>query len=118
MRLSYLRAVSWLALTTACAFVVEHATAQQTVPFENGNPIAPAGFEPHAIPADPIEYDTAEVMRVRVVPVARGLVNFEVANINSCENDLGGADTVAEDHLEEAARFRSPAAILAGQLAS
>ena len=50
-------------------------TAQQTVPFENGTPIAPAGFEPQPIPAEPIEYDTAEVMRIRVVPVARGLVN-------------------------------------------
>jgi glucose/arabinose dehydrogenase len=49
--------------------------AQQTVPFANGVPVAPAGFEPHPIPAEPIEYDTAEVMRIRVVPVARGLVN-------------------------------------------
>ena len=51
------------------------ATAQQTVPFEGGAPVAPAGFEPQPIPAEPLEYDTAEVMRIRVVPVARGLVN-------------------------------------------
>jgi glucose/arabinose dehydrogenase len=44
-------------------------------PFENGTPIAPAGFEPQPIPAEAIEYDTAEVMRIRVVPVARGLAN-------------------------------------------
>ena len=76
MRVSYFRAVVWLSLTAACALVLQRdGTAQQTVPFENGNPIAPAGFEPHAIPAEPIEYDTAEVMRIRVVPVARGLVN-------------------------------------------
>src|SRR6185295_19050229 len=50
-------------------------TAQQVVPFENGAPIAPAGFEPQPIPAEAIEFDTAEVMRIRVVPVARGLVN-------------------------------------------
>ena len=50
------------------------ATAQQTVPFEGGNPVAPAGFEPLPIPTEPIEFDTAEVMRIRVVPVAR-LVN-------------------------------------------
>ena len=49
--------------------------AQQAVPFENGVPVAPAGFEPQEIPAAPIEYNTAEVMRIRVVPVARGLVN-------------------------------------------
>jgi glucose/arabinose dehydrogenase len=45
------------------------------VPFEGGVPVAPAGFEPQPIPAQPVEYDTAEVMRIRVVPVARGLVN-------------------------------------------
>ena len=76
MRVSYFRAVVWLSLTAACALVLQRdGAAQQTVPFENGNPIAPAGFEPHPIPAEPIEYDTAEVMRIRVAPVARGLVN-------------------------------------------
>jgi aldose sugar dehydrogenase len=76
MPLSYFRPVVWLSLTAVCALVLQRVgTAQQTVPFENGNPIAPAGFEPHAIPAEPIEYDTAEVMRIRLVPVARGLVN-------------------------------------------
>jgi aldose sugar dehydrogenase len=59
----------------ACIAVPLSGLAQQTVPFENGSPIAPAGFEPQPIPAEPIEYDTAEVMRIRVVPVARGLVN-------------------------------------------
>jgi len=51
------------------------AAAQQTVPFDGGIPVAPAGFEPQPIPAHAIEFDTAEVMRIRVVPVARGLVN-------------------------------------------
>jgi glucose/arabinose dehydrogenase len=50
------------------------STAQQNVPFDGGTPVAPAGFEPLPIPAEPIEFDTAEVMRIRVVPVAR-LVN-------------------------------------------
>jgi glucose/arabinose dehydrogenase len=64
-------------LIVSCAFAVVPliVTAQQTVPFEGGTPIAPAGFEPQAIPAEAIEYDTAEVMRIRVVPVARGLAN-------------------------------------------
>src|SRR6185503_323493 len=76
MRLASLRPIVWLSFSAACAFFLQGAgVAQQTVPFENGNPIAPSGFEPHAIPAEPIEYDTAEVMRIRVVPVARGLVN-------------------------------------------
>jgi glucose/arabinose dehydrogenase len=76
MRLSLSRLVAWLLLTTACAFFIQLAvTAQQTVPFENGSPVAPNGFEPHAVLAEPIEYNTAEVMRIRVVPVARGLIN-------------------------------------------
>ena len=63
----------WLiAVSTA---VATPAAAQQAVPFEGGSPVAPAGFEPQPIPAEPIEFDTAEVMRIRVVPVARGLVN-------------------------------------------
>src|SRR3979490_719466 len=61
-------------LIAVLAFALPGA-AQQTVPFENGTPIAPAGFEPQPIPAEPIEYDTAEVMGIRVVPIARGLVN-------------------------------------------
>jgi glucose/arabinose dehydrogenase len=64
-----------LGIACACLAVALPGIAQQTVPFENGTPIAPAGFEPLPIPAEPIEYDTAEVMRIRVVPVARGLVN-------------------------------------------
>ena len=51
------------------------ASAQQTVPFDGGIPVAPAGFEPLPIPAEPIEFDTAEVMRIRVVPIAQHLVN-------------------------------------------
>ena len=68
---------SIVGLSVACACVAATLTgaAQQTVPFENGAPIAPAGFEPQPIPAEAIEFDTAEVMRIRVVPVARGLVN-------------------------------------------
>ena len=64
-----------LGVVCACLAGARPGTAQQTVPFENGSPIAPAGFEPQPIPAEAIEYDTAEVMRIRVVPVARGLVN-------------------------------------------
>jgi glucose/arabinose dehydrogenase len=76
MRLSYSRPLAWISLIAACAFLFQRGgAAQQTVPFEGGNPVAPSGFEPHAIPAEPIEFDTAEVMRIRVVPVVRGLVN-------------------------------------------
>src|SRR6185436_15848981 len=68
---------SIIGLAVACVWlaVALPGTAQQTVPFENGTPIAPAGFEPQPIPGEAVEFDTAEVMRIRVVPVARGLVN-------------------------------------------
>ncbi|HVQ13551.1 MAG TPA: hypothetical protein VMS40_08170, partial [Vicinamibacterales bacterium] len=61
----------------ACAFLAIQLVgqAQQTVPFDGGIPVAPAGFEPQPIPEAPVEFDTAEVMRIRVVPVARQLVN-------------------------------------------
>jgi glucose/arabinose dehydrogenase len=49
--------------------------AQQTVVFDGGIPVAPAGFEPGPIPAEPIEFDTAEVMRIRVVPIAQRMAN-------------------------------------------
>ena len=62
-------------LLAASVLVAIPGAAQQAVPFEGGSPVAPAGFEPQPIPAEPIEFDTAEVMRIRVVPVARGLVN-------------------------------------------
>jgi len=68
--------IAWLSLITFCVIVGPRTgAAQQTVPFEDGLPVAPPGFEPGRIPAGPIEYDTAEVMRIRVVPVVRGLVN-------------------------------------------
>jgi glucose/arabinose dehydrogenase len=72
MRLSHLRHTACLGLGTASAFLaVQLVTAQQTVPFDGGIPVAPAGFEPLPIPSEPLEFDTAEVMRIRVVPVAR-----------------------------------------------
>ena len=70
MRLSL---ILWV--VAAVALVARPGAAQQAVPFEGDQPLAPAGFEPQPIPSEPIEYDTAEVMRIRVVPVARGLVN-------------------------------------------
>jgi glucose/arabinose dehydrogenase len=77
MRLSQLRHKPCFSLYIASAFLAVQlvGTAQQTVPFDGGIPVAPAGFEPLPIPAEPLEFDTAEVMRIRVVPVARQLVN-------------------------------------------
>ncbi|HET9568367.1 MAG TPA: PQQ-dependent sugar dehydrogenase [Vicinamibacterales bacterium] len=77
MRLSQLRQKASFSLCIASAFLAVQlvGTAQQTVPFDGAIPVAPAGFEPLPIPAEPLEFDTAEVMRIRVVPIARQLVN-------------------------------------------
>ncbi|MEP7304008.1 MAG: PQQ-dependent sugar dehydrogenase [Acidobacteriota bacterium] len=69
------RSHAWMLGLAVITGAASPTTAQQAVPFEGGAPVAPAGFEPQPIPAEPIEFDTAEVMRIRVVPVARGLVN-------------------------------------------
>jgi glucose/arabinose dehydrogenase len=68
---------AWLVgFTIVCAAGASSSlAAQQAVPFANGVPVAPAGFEPLPIPEAPLEFNTAEVMRIRVVPVARGLVH-------------------------------------------
>jgi aldose sugar dehydrogenase len=77
MRFSQLGRGAWIGLGFAAVLLALRVTgsAQQTVPFDGGIPVAPAGFEPQPIPADPIEFDTAEVMRIRVVPVAQRLAN-------------------------------------------
>src|SRR5262245_3108035 len=46
--------------------------AQQTVPFANGIPVAPEMPIP-AMPDHPVEYATAEGMRIRVSVVTRGI---------------------------------------------
>jgi glucose/arabinose dehydrogenase len=71
------RTGAWLSFSVTAAFLAVQLSgaAQQTVPFDGGIPVAPGGFEPQPIPSEPIEFDTAEVMRIRVVPVARQLVN-------------------------------------------
>ena len=65
-------APTWLAMIglTVCA----GAGAQQTVPFENGRPVAPQGLAGRALPDKPVEYATAEGQDIRVVVVATGLV--------------------------------------------
>jgi glucose/arabinose dehydrogenase len=49
------------------------AFAQQKVPFANGIPVAPEGLAHRPLPKLPMEFDTAEGQRIRVVAVARGL---------------------------------------------
>src|SRR5262249_1516429 len=47
--------------------------AHQTVPMRNGTPLAPAGIPAVPLPDKPIEYDTAEGMKIKVVVFTRGL---------------------------------------------
>jgi glucose/arabinose dehydrogenase len=85
----------WLVLVGVLAVPLAGA-AQQTVPFENGSPVAPNGFEPQPIPAEPIEYDTAEVMRIRLVPIARGLVNpWSIAFLPGPSSSTGASATAS-----------------------
>jgi aldose sugar dehydrogenase len=46
---------------------------QQKVPFQNGIPVAPLGLAGHKLPDKPMEYDTGEGQRIRVVAVTRAL---------------------------------------------
>jgi aldose sugar dehydrogenase len=48
-------------------------TAQQTVLFRNNIPVAPTGIADRPLPKLPMEFDTAEGQRIRVVVVAKGL---------------------------------------------
>jgi glucose/arabinose dehydrogenase len=83
--------IAGLGVVCACVALAARGAAQQAVPFDNGIPIAPAGFEPQPIPAEAVEFDTAEVMRIRVVPVARGLVNpWSVAFLPATAPGTGG----------------------------
>jgi glucose/arabinose dehydrogenase len=47
--------------------------AQQTVPFQNGVPVAPRGLAGRKLPQLPATYDTAEGQKIRVVAVTRAL---------------------------------------------
>lgn len=46
---------------------------QQKVPFQNGIPVAPRGLAGRPLPDHPVEFDTAEGQRIRVVAVTRAV---------------------------------------------
>src|SRR5438045_714660 len=56
-------------LLTACGV----AWAQQKVPFQNGIPVAPKGLAARPLPDKPVEFDTAEGLKIRVVVVTKAL---------------------------------------------
>ena len=67
-----MKRIAALALTLTVAGAAL-AAGQQNVPFRNRIPVAPTGLAGKPLPRMPIEYDTAEEMRIRVTAVATGL---------------------------------------------
>lgn len=60
-------------LAAAIVLASVPAAAQQTVPMRNGIPVAPTGIPAVALPDKPVEYDTAEGQKIKVVVFTRGL---------------------------------------------
>ena len=69
-----------LAVLLVAALAAAVQAGQQQVPFAGGIPVAPSGLAGKRLPAGPIEYDTAEGQKIRVVVVTRALVTpFSIA---------------------------------------
>ena len=62
-----------LALLLVVTVGSEVGSGQQTVPFQNGIPVAPKGLAARRLPDRPVEFDTAEGPRIRVVVVTKAL---------------------------------------------
>jgi glucose/arabinose dehydrogenase len=62
-----------LALMLAASIGSQVGFGQQKVPFQGGIPVAPLGLSGHRLPEKPVEFDTAEGQRIRVVAVTRAL---------------------------------------------
>ena len=69
--------LAWLAAPLALALIVTTGAqvgfGQQTVPFQNGIPVAPSGLAKRPLPDKRVVYDTAEGQRIRVVVVTKAL---------------------------------------------
>src|SRR5262245_27664276 len=65
--------ISRAAAVVGLFLLILPGSAQQQVPFRNNIPVAPTGIPPRSLPDKPVEYDTAEGQKIRVVVVARGL---------------------------------------------
>jgi glucose/arabinose dehydrogenase len=67
----------WVAAALALALIATAGSSvgfsQQTVPFQNGIPVAPSGLAKRALPEKPVVYDTAEGHKIRVVVVTKAL---------------------------------------------
>src|SRR2546423_327444 len=60
-------------LGASVAPLVATVAAQQTVPFAGGIPVAPHGLAARPLPDKPVEFDTAEGQKIRVVVVTKAL---------------------------------------------
>jgi glucose/arabinose dehydrogenase len=63
----------WLAVPLAVLLAAAIASGQQSVPFQNNIPVAPKGLVSRPLPERPLEFDTAEGQKIRVVVMAKGL---------------------------------------------
>jgi glucose/arabinose dehydrogenase len=64
-----------LALVLLATVGSQVGSGQQTVPFQGGIPVAPGGLAARPLPKKPVEFDTAEGQKIRVVVVTRALAN-------------------------------------------
>jgi len=55
------------------ALLATSGSGQQKVPFKNNVPVAPTGLAARPLPDKPVEFDTAEGQKIRVVVLAKGL---------------------------------------------
>jgi glucose/arabinose dehydrogenase len=72
---NFMRLIAKCTALAALGLVALPLAAQQSVPMNNGTPVAPEGVPVPPLPKGPIEYRTAEGQDIRVVVVARGLSN-------------------------------------------
>src|SRR5262245_23904465 len=64
--------LAFLLVFTIASFI---GISQQSVPFNNGIPVAPTGLAGKPLPTTPMEFNTGEGQKIRVVVVATGLEN-------------------------------------------
>jgi glucose/arabinose dehydrogenase len=64
-----MRKLVWFAAPLAVLLGVTIGSSQQKVPFEKGIPVAPKGLAARPLPDKPMEFDTAEGQKIRVVPI-------------------------------------------------
>ncbi len=62
-----------IAVLLVAAVASQIGSAQQTVPFQGTIPVAPLGLAGRPLPAGPMEFDTGEGQKIRVVVVTKAL---------------------------------------------